>query len=162
MNMEYVKGLGKTESIGIFQFIEGRHAYWWLHLLNNVKVPDNFDKTPPRIEYDFTFKKRHIASAWNHKCKYNLHHAIFRRKMDKAQFDNIIAHEVCHSFAGRLYPGEKHNNLWKYLVQVVCGFNKEEAKQPAPHLNNPLPEVDTLKQFLKLMQQQNLLKEKVQ
>lgn len=68
-------------------------------------------------------------------------------------YDNIIAHEVCHCFAARLFNDEKHKNFWAYLVRVVCNFPKEQRCQPTSHCPGPVPEIVKLGKLLKLTKQ---------
>lgn len=155
-------GEGKT-GFAIFHYIKQRHEYWWEHLLANVQVPDNFDRRCPMIEYDFLFTARNIATSWKHKCRYRLHHALNHMRNSPHAFDNVIAHEVCHSFASRIYRNEKHGNFWLYLVQVVCGFTDEGRYQKeCQHLREALPEIDALKAYIELKVKMNKLQEKVQ
>ena len=103
-----------------------RHEFWWQHLLDNMKYPDNFDMSIPELE--FTYNKSNCAGTASYVgCTYNFNYL----SEFKEDFDSTIAHEICHVFVSRLQAfclhiqrvKGGHGPLWFYTYNVVCGFN---------------------------------------
>lgn len=95
--------------------VKTRHEYWWNYLLSQAAVPDDFDRTIPKIEFS-TKLGRVAGKAGTSRCEYNLNYAL----QEGDAYDDTVCHEVCHVFAKRIYPWSRHDSLWHYLYNVVC------------------------------------------
>jgi len=132
----------------MLSWLKERHEFWWNHLLENMPHP-GITTTAPKILYE-TRLSSVAARANTYWCKYNLHY-LFNEGND---YDETIAHEVCHTFVNRVEVGMpqtgrtgSHNILWFYAYNVVCGIDRG-ATHSYDVKSSPM--VEQVKEFLKL------------
>ena len=123
--------------------IRERHEYWWNFLLEKIYVPAAYDRSMPRIKLT-TRKSSTAGRACTLWCEYNLTYAL--QEGDK--YDETICHEVCHTFANRLYRNEGHGTFWRYAFNVICDSGRGQYH----HYQRPVetPELVAIKELLKL------------
>ena len=104
----------------LVQWIEERHAYWWMRLMGEVKL-----LAGPMPDCQFQARKAKWAGrAYSRQrlCIYNLSYAT---STTREEYDKTIAHEVCHIAAYCLMPDHgSHGDLWQYLFNVVLDFRR--------------------------------------
>jgi len=100
----------------IQRIVEDRHQHWWHFLITNILTPPN--TTPPAVKWRYRASKRIVANATSERCEYNLNYLI----ENPGYIDELVCHEVCHSYAARFYPRASHGYLWKFLFHKICGF----------------------------------------
>ena len=147
----------------LMQWVEQRHAYWWDTLCHDVKTPVGTDLDRP--ECRFNDKVSSFAGKANTTwCEYNLNYVFMMRE----QFDETIAHEVCHTFVNRVRKVNSnlfrvnggHGPLFFYLYNVILEVNRNECHHyPKCILTD---EVKAIRKIKKLQAQINAMNDDVE
>lgn len=142
----------------MIDFVIERHEFWWNYLLENAKYPENFNRKLPVIKWND--RKSGTAGWANYAyCKYNLHYVL----SEGENYDDTIAHELCHVFDRRLMAVVKtirpvrdgHGGLWAYLYNVVCKVERGKYHSyDAPKVDE---QIKQLRKLRKLQQRLNAL-----
>ncbi len=103
---------------------EDRHNFWCEHMEKYI------DALPGHAPYHYARpvpEFKNTAARWagqyqtkRNRCKYALPY-IF---MLKNEYDETIAHEVCHAYQKIVYPDSAwHGEMFHYMLRVICGFS---------------------------------------
>ena len=127
--------------------IKTRHEYWWDYLLSQAVVPDGFDRTVPKIKFS-TKLTRVAGKAGTSRCEYNLNYAL----QEGDAYDETVCHEICHTFAKRIYPWSSHGALWHYFYNVVCTSKRGRyhSYKSIVHKDDRTETMKAMKELLKL------------